>query len=134
MGAPTRTARGVAVVEAEGELDRDALVELDAAIGQATSTARPRLVIDLTGCRRITSDALRRFVSLARQLEGRGGGFALAGASGEVERAISLAGIDRLVTVLPSVKAAVAALDRDRRIELLATFVVELLGRAEARA
>ena len=133
MEIETRTIRGIVVVTPVGELDREGCDALAAALADATSSERPRIVVDLSRCTRISTDALRQFVALGSRLESRGGGFALCAARGDTARAIRVGGVARLCRVVPSVEEAVGTFVEDRRLDLLAGFVCELLARGEHR-
>lgn len=59
------------------------------------------VTVDLSAATFIDSSALGSFVRLHRTVSARGHGTTLTGVAGSVARTISLAGIDRLISVVP---------------------------------
>ncbi|TQS43860.1 STAS domain-containing protein [Cryptosporangium phraense] len=59
------------------------------------------VTIDLSAATFIDSSVLGAFVRLHRTVSGRGGETTLTGADGPVARTISLAGIDRVIPMVP---------------------------------
>jgi anti-anti-sigma factor len=123
----------IVVVRPRGDLDDDAVKTFQEQLPELLSKDDPRVVVDLRKATRITSAALRLFVTLSKQLDSRGGGFVLCAPEGDVKRAIVVGGLDRLCRVLPTLRQALESLQVDDRMERLARAVCELLGRAETR-
>ncbi len=123
----------IVVVRPRGDLDDDAVKMLQEQMPELLPKDDPRVVVDLCKAVRITSAALRLFVTLSKQLHSRGGGFALCAPQGDVKRAIVVGGLERLCRVLPTLRQALESLQVDDRMERLAHVVCELLGRAETR-
>ena len=123
----------IIVVSPHGNLDKEAVKELQERLADSLAKEDPRVVIDLSGASRVTSAALRLFVSLSKQLDSRGGGFALCGPTGDVARAITVGGLDRLCRVEPELRQALEWLQVDDRMDRLANLVSDLLARAEVR-
>lgn len=132
-GWELREESGVTIVKINREPDGEGLVFLEELLGPLLTTARARLVVDLSACPRVTSEALRLFLVAARRLETQGGGFALAGPTKEVQRFLELSGVAKLCRVLPSVAEAVRAVQGNDRLERLAEAVLALLEKAERR-
>ncbi|MCX7895394.1 MAG: STAS domain-containing protein [Thermoanaerobaculum sp.] len=124
---------GVKVLRLDRELDPDALTGLEELLSGLVASAKPRLVVDLSSCPRVTSEMLRFFLVAARRVEAQGGGFALASPSPEVQRFLELSGVARLCRVLPSLDEAQQAVQGNERMEALAHKVLALLERAERR-
>ncbi len=128
-----REEAGVRVLKVAREVDLEGLKSLEEALAPLLSVPKARLVVDLAGCPRVTSEMLRLFLMVARRLEAQKGGFALASPGDEVQRFLEISGVARLCQVLPSVGEAVAAVRGDDRTEALAKAVLALLSRAEER-
>ena len=123
----------IIVVRPQGNLDKEAVKEFQEKLADFLAKEDPRVVVDLSGASRVTSAALRLFVSLSKQLDSRGGGFTLCGPTGDVARAITVGGLDRLCRVVPELRQALDSLKVDDRLDRLASLVSDLLARAEVR-
>lgn len=128
-----RDEAGVRVLRLARELDPETLKSLEGTLSPLLAAPKTRLVVDLEGCPRVTSEMLRLFLMVARRLEAQKGRFVLAAPQPEVQRFLEISGVARLCQVLPSVGEAVAAVQGDDRLEVLAKTVLALLARAEAR-
>ncbi len=124
----------VKVVAPAVPLDREGLESFQEALVPLLAAARPLVVVDLSRCPRVTSEALRCFLAVARRVDRQGGGFALCGARDEVARALHLGGVAQLCRVLATVDEAVEAFTSRDELRALAELVAELLARGEARA
>ncbi|MGQ9496619.1 MAG: STAS domain-containing protein [Thermoanaerobaculaceae bacterium] len=85
-----------------GTPGRRALVFVGGTGRGAPLAARLRLVLQLARCPYVSSEALRLFLQIARRVERQGGRFALAAPNGDVDRALRVSGVSRLVKVVPS--------------------------------
>ncbi|HEV8276906.1 MAG TPA: anti-sigma factor antagonist [Streptosporangiaceae bacterium] len=84
---------GVVVVSLRGELDFSGASSLQAYLRGIRWQARARSVADLTGLAFIDCACLGVLVSHCKEVQGRGGGFALAGPRPGVRRILSVTGL-----------------------------------------
>jgi anti-sigma B factor antagonist len=103
-----RKRSGVTVVSLRGELDFLAVPALQAYLSDTRVRRRPRCVADLTGLAFIDCACLSVLVRYSREIQARGGSFALAGPQGEVRRVLSVTSPTTLFEVHDTVGQAVA--------------------------
>jgi anti-anti-sigma factor len=85
-------------------LGRDLRAAIEASAGAA-------YVLDLSGVRFMTSAVLSLLINVREHLAGRGYGFAVAGANGDVARMVDHTRLADVMPVYPTAEEAVVALD-----------------------
>lgn len=105
----TRAAPAVRVVRPVGELDIATADELDRRLHDVPVDAH--LVVDLTEVTFVDSVTLSRFVRAARRHDAAGTSVVLAGATGIVERVLTITKLDAVLSCVPSVDEAQDLLD-----------------------
>lgn len=100
---------GVQVVSADGELDLFTAGELEKALESTTS---PRVILDLTEAPFMDSTAVQVIVRLTKRMRGEGRQLLVAAGNPTASRVLSITGLDRALSVRPSLAEAIAwALD-----------------------
>jgi len=100
---------GVAVVVLSGRLTfgRDA-EQLESIVRKQVESGDRRFVLDATGLEYIDSAGIGALVSALSSVKKAGGELRLAGANQRIVRLFSMTGVDKLVTVYPTVAEAAA--------------------------
>jgi anti-sigma B factor antagonist len=93
---------GAPVIQASGELDLATVPELRAVVNQITDRSPQVLVFDFTGIRYMDSSGLGILVSAKRRLGAYAGEVIVVSAAGCVLKALSLSGLDQIITIYPS--------------------------------
>jgi len=106
-------AAGLRLIVVSGELDLFASPELKEAISQALVDDARDLIVDLTGTMFIDSSGLAALMLAMRRAHSLGGRLVVIDASGSVARTFRVAGVDQILTIVPSREAALAALAGD---------------------
>lgn len=100
------------VVLLGGRLDTTAAATFDAGIRELIGAGATRVILDATALSYVSSAGLRSLLTLQKQLKGAAGaGLALAGVQPFVLDILNIAGFTKILTLTPTVEAAVAALD-----------------------
>jgi anti-anti-sigma factor len=107
--------RRVQVVTATGDLNQVGLAALDQVVGPLPRPAGASVVLDLGRSRRVSSAALVYMVRLGMSLDEQRGALVLAQVCPEIARRLEALHLDRVLPVLPTVGAAVAWLQANRR-------------------
>ena len=102
-------ADGVTRAALKGRLDIDGAAAVDQGLRNLAG-GRRRLVLDLTDVTFVASMGLRTLIVCARTMLANGGKMVIAGAQPNVDRVLSVSGVDQVMTILPSLEAAVAAM------------------------
>ena len=98
---------GVQVVELRGELDLDAVPELDAALADASSGEHPHVCLDLSGLRFIDSTGLAAVIRGHGATAKAGGALTIVAARGSiVRRTLETSGLVGLLSVMEDRAAA----------------------------
>jgi anti-sigma B factor antagonist len=108
MAFAMREVDGVAVVALEGDVD----LQSSPAVRQhllSCFDSHSRVVVDLSGVTYIDSSGVASLVEAFQLSRKKNGTFALVNVSSAVMRVLSLARLDRVFAIHPSVEAAVAA-------------------------
>jgi anti-sigma B factor antagonist len=103
---------GACVVRIAGEVDMSHEEELRAELRSAVESKASGIVVDLTECEFIDSTGVRALLLSreAQQAEDGSVKLAVAAASEQILRILSVMGIDRVIPIRPSVDEASAAL------------------------
>ena len=99
-----------AVVAAEGEIDLTNAEGLRDALLSALNAGASGLIVDLTGTTLLDSAGVTAVVRSVRRASATDSTVRLAATAPPVLRVLNLVGIDRLVSIYPSVAEAVASL------------------------
>jgi anti-anti-sigma factor len=102
-------AGGVKVAAPKGRLDAATVAALDERLLPLLQGGG-KLVADLSGVNYISSAGLRAVLRAVRAAQAGGCAFAIAVPDGMVREVLEYSGFDRIVPILPTVKAAAAAL------------------------
>jgi anti-anti-sigma factor len=102
---------GVEIVRLGGEIDLYAAEGLSAALEEAAA-ASDLVVVDLLDVRFFDSTAVGLVLELRRRLLGVGGNLVLAVDGLETQRIFRITGLDRILTLAPTLDAALAAVRR----------------------
>ncbi len=102
---------GVTVVRVSGDLDVSDTLSLRETLGEAQGDGAGTVLLDLAEVGFIDSAGIGLLVTAQRRATGAGGQFALAALTPTVARVLELTRTDRMLTVLPTVEAGVAALN-----------------------
>jgi anti-sigma B factor antagonist len=108
MTLDVRDVGGVAVVALEGDID----LQSSPAVRQqllACFEDHTRVVVDLSGVTYIDSSGVASLVEAFQLSRKKSGSFSLANVSSAVMRVLSLARLDKVFAIHPSIEAAVAA-------------------------
>lgn len=101
---------GVTVVRVAGELTQEGVPRIDKAFAAAVGDARSGLVLDLGDVRLITTPGIALLLSANEQVAARGKKLVFCGLKGSIaEVLLERCRLDLVLTVAPSVEAAVAA-------------------------
>jgi anti-sigma B factor antagonist len=84
-----------------GEVDLTLAGEWEPVFAMLAGSDPTDVILDLSAATFVDSSALGAFVRLHRTVFARGGEITMTGAEGTVARTISLAGIDRLIPIVP---------------------------------
>lgn len=101
---------GVTVVSLSGDLDVSDALSLREMLGRAQGDGANPVLLDLADVGFIDSSGVGLLVSAHRRATVAGGQFALAALTPTVTRVLELTRTDRMLMVLPTVDAGVAAL------------------------
>lgn len=101
---------GVRIVVVRGELDLFAAPELKQAIADALLDDARHLVVDLTQTVFIDSSGLSVLMLAMRSAQRVDGRLVVIDAGGSVARTFRVAGVDQILTIVPTREAALAAL------------------------
>lgn len=101
---------GLRLIVVTGELDLFAAPELKEAISDALAEDVRDLIVDLTGTQFIDSSGLAALMLAMRRAQSLGGRLVVIDAGGSVARTFSVAGVDQILTIVPSREVALAAL------------------------
>jgi len=101
---------GLRVIVVSGELDLFAAPELKEAISQALADDARDLIVDLTQTEFIDSSGLGALMLAMKRAQSLGGRLVVVDAGGSVARTFRVAGVDQILTIVPSRAAALAAL------------------------
>jgi anti-sigma B factor antagonist len=103
---------GVCVVRVRGEVDMSHEEELRAELRRAVASDAEGIVVDLTECEFIDSTGVRALLlSREAQHDEKGiDGLAVAAATEQILRILSVLGVDRVIPIRPTVEEAAAAL------------------------
>jgi anti-sigma B factor antagonist len=105
---------GLRIVIVRGELDLFAAPELKEAISEAFVEDARDLIVDLTQTVFIDSSGLAVLMLAMRRAQLLAGRLVVIDAGGSVARTFRVAGVDQILTIVPTREAALAALaDRD---------------------
>ncbi len=99
---------GVTKASLAGRMDIDGAQKVDAKLN-ILAGAKEKLVVDLAELEFIASMGLRTLMVCARTIKQRGGKMAIANAQPNVLKVLNTSGIDAMVSVNPTLDAAVAA-------------------------
>ena len=103
---------GVCVVRVVGEVDMSHEEELRGELRKAIETDSRGVIVDLTECEFIDSTGVRTLL-LSREAQGAEDGsvkLAVAAASEQILRILSVMGIDKVIPIRPTIEDASAAL------------------------
>ncbi|HET7555642.1 MAG TPA: STAS domain-containing protein [Gaiellaceae bacterium] len=100
----------IALVSVSGELDLYVESDLRAALQSAADLETPTVLVDLSGVSFMDSTACGVLVAEARQRARYGSDFAVVSNGNFAARALGLAGIDRILPVYPTLRAAFVSL------------------------
>lgn len=97
------------VIAVEGELDMNTAKDLERELEGPTNAARSSLLIDLSGCEFIDSTGIALIVRSWQAL-GSDGNFAICGVGHQVERVLSITGLDQTIPNHPNREQALERL------------------------
>jgi anti-sigma B factor antagonist len=100
---------GVHVLRVSGELDLGTISGLHAAVEERCQPGA-RIVLDLGGLTFCDSTGLGSIIKLHRRLTDGGGVLALCAAGPRVTDVLAISGVDQVISVYPSLTAALRAL------------------------
>lgn len=101
---------GAVVVTVAGELDHHTAPELTRAVRDLPLTAEQPTIIDLTELDYCDSTGITVLVAAYQRAKAQDSGLVVAGLDGGLLRVFQIAGLDRLLTFVPSVGDAVRLL------------------------
>jgi anti-sigma B factor antagonist len=101
---------GLRIVVVRGELDLFAAPELKEAITQSLADDEGDLIVDLTQTVFIDSSGLAVLMLAMRRAHRLHGRLVVIDAGGSVARTFRVAGVDQILTIVPTREAALAAL------------------------
>lgn len=133
MKLEAREVEGAKLVAVGQALEGEALAALAELVTSLAGQGPVCLLLDLSRCPHVSSEALRLFLQTARRLESQRGAFVLLSPMSEVARMLELSGVSRLVRVAGSLAEVLQAERQARRVAAIAQRVAALLARAEAR-
>ena len=96
LDVEARRRDGACVVTPDGELDLFTAAELTRALREHERTSR-RLILDLSKLRFLDSAGLALLIAQHRRAQHDGTKFAIANATGDVRRLLTLSGLDRIL-------------------------------------
>jgi anti-anti-sigma factor len=103
---------GVALIALAGELDLSVVGQLDCAVHETLEAGLRLLVVDLSGLSFCDSSGLGGLLRASRMVRVTGGTLLVAGAQDAVQRLLQLTSMERALTIVPDVSAALVALRR----------------------
>lgn len=108
MSYEIRTVNGAAVVALNGDVDLQTSPEVRQKLLESLE-ANAKVVVDLSAVNYIDSSGVASLVEAFQVSRKKGASFSLASVSSAAMRVLSLARLDKVFTIHPSVEAAVAA-------------------------
>jgi anti-anti-sigma factor len=108
-----RIGRGVQVVALGGEIDLHTAPRLDEALFGAIDDGAQRVLVDFAGTTFVDSTVLGVLLRAHRRLDGTGGRLVIVSNDPRILRTLELTGLDRTLTVEPSLTETVAELSVD---------------------
>jgi len=102
----------VTVVDLEGDVSDEQVSEFTDALRETIRAGRNRIVVQLDGVSSLDSDAVRACVQIVGQLQSRNGDLRIAGAKGDLWRAIESIGAHRTLSCFATEAEAVASFSR----------------------
>jgi anti-anti-sigma factor len=102
----------VTVVDLEGDVSDEQVSEFTDALRETIRSGRNRIVVQLDGVSSLGSDAVRACVQMVGQLQSRNGDLRIAGAKGDLWRAIESIGAHRTLSCFATEAEAVASFSR----------------------
>ncbi|MFC8230263.1 STAS domain-containing protein [Streptomyces sp. NPDC057287] len=97
-----------AVLIISGDVDRDLVPAIQAALDELIAEGRVQIVLDVQSVTFMDSAGLGVLTYGMRGTEAADGGLSLAGAGIQVRRLLDMSGLDEVVSVFPDVDAALA--------------------------
>jgi anti-anti-sigma factor len=105
-----RDVDGVRILDASGDLDLGAAVELCAQVDTARAAGCRRMLLDLTDLEFCDSSGLRALIGAAEELRASAGRLFVPPVAGAVARLFALTGADELLPLCSSLSDELAAL------------------------
>ncbi len=103
---------GLKVLSFHGDLDSMGVRMIDESFSSAISDVTSRVLVDLDKVNFISSAGIAMLIVRGKTLRRGGGELYIAGASDRVYEVLSLAGLQDLFSIYPTVDAALAALSK----------------------
>jgi anti-anti-sigma factor len=100
--------QGVSVFELTGRIDSAGAAELDAALHEANTSNKYKMILDMVGVSYINSAGLRTLADILTRNQANGGGLRLVALNPKVERVFKIIGFDKFFEAYGSVDAALS--------------------------
>ena len=113
----TEPGEGLFVVALSGELDMASAADLSVRLAGLRSSARTRIVVDVSALAFIDSSGLNALVTSARAVDADEGWIVVAGASEHIARVFDVVRLAESVEIEPSVKEALTRAETSGAIE-----------------
>lgn len=127
----------VVVLHPEGKLDVAAAADFQLRAAKLVEGGERRMIVDLAQANEVCGAALRVLLTLAKRLNGLGGGLAVCGMGEEARRALEVAGLAGAFPVFPDRPTAHAWVGKvggeKQRVEQVTELAARLLGAATPR-
>lgn len=109
MNITFETINGASLAHAQGRLDFAASAGFQSQLEKAVAECTRCLVLDGSMVEYVSSAGLRTFLVIARAAKAKGVGFIVCALQPSVSDVFSISGFGRLITVEPTVEAALAS-------------------------
>ena len=106
--------RGVVCLSITGEIDLSNATDLSAQLQAAAESDGRGVILDLRELRYIDSSGIKVLVKAHLDARGAGGQIVLAAATANVQRLLTITGLDGLMPMFPTIEEALNSISPDR--------------------
>ena len=100
----------VSIIRVSGKIDAISVMAFDSAVKSVSGQGAKKILLDLSSLVYINSGGLRVILATAKVQKNSDGSFALSGLSPEVNKILTLAGLNTILSIFPSEADAIARL------------------------
>ena len=108
MEITNKILHGVSIIQVSGKIDAISVTTFDSAVKSVSGQGAKKILLDLSSLVYINSGGLRVILATAKVQKNSGGSFALSGLTPEVNKILTLAGLNTIISIFPSEADAIA--------------------------